>query len=83
MLPWCKIYYGFWVANAGILYAGVQFNEDSFNWWVGTTPATEDKADERAIEEGNTGTLEEAKKEAEYAMNRLVKKMTKALGWTL
>lgn len=82
-MTWFKHQEWLWVTSVGVLHAGVAFNgEDSYNWWVGTMPATHDKADEYAIRQGNARPLAKAQEEAEHAIEAIVNEMVKILAAT-
>jgi hypothetical protein len=79
-VKWTKVNEQFWVVQAGVLHAGAFKDDRTWNWWVGTIDAMRDKSDEHALEQGVHTRRQEAFRDAETAMDKLVRDTANALG---
>jgi hypothetical protein len=80
-LKWLCVYDGFWVTQAGVLlFAGARKDGRTWNWWVGTIGAQRDKADEYALRQGAHTRKPDALRDAEVAMEQLLREAADELG---
>lgn len=79
-LKWERVDDRFWVVRAGLLHAGTIKDGQTWNWWVGTDDAKRDKADEHALKQGIHTRRPDALRDAEVAMEQLIRETADALG---